>query len=151
MLETITAMLVLACPALRTEPTRVDTIAYSIASAAEGDAVVARLLVTVGRFESNFVERIQLGRCQPWECDRGRARSYWQLQRTSYVRDLWSDLVGVDPSAAALGASRVLRRGLKACGGSERGALSFYATGHCGWRKAGPRAAYADWLARRVR
>jgi len=112
--------------------------------------------VAVGWFESGFQERIQAGRCRKYECDAKygpggvflghRARSYWQLQKTSFVAPFWDDMVGSDPMPtfeAARGAARVLGAGYKRCH-SLGGAVSWYATHDCS--AADKRAAYAELL-----
>lgn len=115
-----------------------------------------RLVVTligVGHFESGFLPRIQAGQCRKWECDAAydllgkflyfKARSYWQLQKTSFARAGWEQMIGVElfPTfEAARAASRVLGAGVRACGSVE-GAISWYGAQHCQWRPASRRYA----------
>lgn len=112
---------------------------------------IAPELVTVIHFETKFLERIQAGRCKPWECDRGRARSYLQLQKTAaqHVPAVWDDIVGLEPEnidAAVNAAAPILRKAKRICKTSA-GAISYYARGACrGWKPAAERGALADRL-----
>jgi hypothetical protein len=115
-------------------------IAEALAQATRGTRDAATLFA-VGYFESGFQPRIQEGLCKPNECDRGRARSFWQLH--DWVRG-WSDMIGMDRvGVAADVAARILRRGRRVCH-SEAGAISFFAVGTCfGWKGADQRAAFS--------
>lgn len=117
--------------------------------------------IAVGWFESGFQERIQAGKCRRYECDAKygpggvflghRSRSYWQLQRTSFSRDYWDDMVGAEQIPtfeAARGAARVLGAGYKKCH-SLGGAVSWYATHDCS--AADRRAAFAESLFKKIR
>lgn len=161
-------------------PPRATTIAQAVSEAAEEgtctgqwaefdwctptwtgrpvELVVAE--VAVGHFESGFQERIQAGKCFQWECDAKfavggkflyhRARSYWQLQRTSFSAPSWEEMTGVEliPTyEAARAATRVLGAGFKKCR-SIGGAVSWYATKDCS--AADKRAAYVESLLRQV-
>jgi hypothetical protein len=122
-----------------TEPAfanHVPALAQSIASVASSPERAA-VYVTIGRFESNFLERVQAGNCKPWECDRGRARSWFQLHAQRMVpRAEWLTLTGLEPEAIARAtnaAARIVDRGFRACG-TMGGVLSYYARGACrGW------------------
>jgi hypothetical protein len=117
--------------------------------------------VAVGHFESGFQERIQAGQCRRHECDAKfgpggvflyhRARSYWQLQRTSFSAPFWEDMTGpelIPTFESARAATRVLGAGYKKCH-SLGGAVSWYATHDCS--AADRRAAFAEDLARKVK
>lgn len=51
------------------------------------------LVIAVGGAETHYSLRIVAdGRCKPYECDRGRARSAWQLQNNDHLRPVWEEL-----------------------------------------------------------
>ncbi len=123
-------------------PLHASELSDAIAEASGGDRLLAAELTTIGFFESGFLERIQAGKCRKGECDNGRARSWWQFQRTSYSRDAWDTSLGLEPEAiraASKVAASVLVAGRNACH-SVQGTLSFYATGRCSWSGARYRA-----------
>lgn len=104
---------------------------------------LAAMLVTKGWWESRFASNVHAGRCGPEECDAiryngiivHRARSPWQLQRTSFTVDEWSKMVGTDIEAtrhAAFAASKILSEGMVRCK-TVQGALSWYGAGRCMW------------------
>jgi len=132
---TVLAMLV-ALPGAA--PAHTETIADAVAEASEGDRLLAAELIAVGFFESGFTPRIQAGGCYSYECDKGKARSYWQMQKTSFTHDTWNSMVGLDHEGiliAAQTAGNILLAGRKACK-SVSGTLSWYATGRCRWAGA---------------
>jgi hypothetical protein len=112
---------------------------------------IAPELVAIIWFETKFLKRIQAGQCKAWECDRGRARGYPQLQKTAaaHVPEVWDSIVGTDPEnvqTAIDAAAPIVRRGKKVCG-TAAGAASYYARGACrGWDGAAARGALADRL-----
>jgi len=143
---TVLAMLI-ALPGA--EPAHSQVIADAVAEAACGDKLLAAELVAVGFYESGFTPRIQEGRCRSYECDKGRARSYWQMQRTSFSRDTWDSMVGLDHEGiltAAQTAGTILLAGRKACR-TVSGTLSWYATGRCYWSGARYRVKLVNRLA----
>lgn len=130
-------------------PEHAATIATAVAEAAGDDKLLAAELVATGFFESGFTARIQDGRCRPYECDKGKARSYWQMQRTSFSRDTWDSMLGLDHEGivlAAKTASVILLAGRRACR-TVTGTLSWYATGRCSWSGAHWRAKLVNRLA----
>lgn len=138
--EAIATAMLVALPGAT--PEHSEDIANAIAEAGNGDRLLVAELATIGFYESGFLPRIQAGRCRKHECDKGRARTWWQFQRTSYSRDAWETSVGLEPEAileAAKVAATVLIAGRNACRSIE-GTLSFYATGHCLWSGARYRA-----------
>jgi hypothetical protein len=128
---------------------RLHVIAEAIASAAAGDRTVALLLVVQGEAESHFARHIHEGHCRPWECDRGRSVSPWQIQHGSWLpREEWEAMRGADLEAtarAATYAARTLRYGMRACRlrmpSPLHGAFSVAARGGCGWPGAERRVA----------
>lgn len=149
-LETV-AVMMLACPGVHSAE-----YAEPVAEALQNipwDAPEQRkaaLVMTVGCFESRWLERIQAGQCHKDECDRGRARSFFQLQHTWATRDNWSDLLGLEHAniySATDSAIRVLRSGLSTCH-SVRGALSYYAVGRCAWGGVNSRVSFERRLER---
>jgi len=90
---------------------------------------LAAFAITIGDSESRFSLRIHEGQCKPWECDRGRARSPWQLQRGAVVSDEVFDALvgaGLQPTSVAAGAAvraitraRWLCRSFEAHGGEQ--------------------------------
>ncbi|MGC4090269.1 MAG: hypothetical protein QM756_20790 [Polyangiaceae bacterium] len=116
-----------------------------VAESAEGwsgsKRELATLLLTVAWHETRFSLRIHEGKCKPYECDHGRARSLWQLHvHPSLPRDLWLQLAGVDVEStrrAAREAAKALSRSRNMCAGRARGSelvgqtLSAYAGRGC--------------------
>lgn len=97
----------------------------------------AALLLTVGFHESTFSLRIHRGECKPYECDRGRARSGWQLHKNLYTAPVWDQLHGIEHTAIQVrAASDALRRAFFTCQRSGepwlQGTLSAYAGRRCG-------------------
>lgn len=105
--------------------------------------VVGRL-ISLGRHETEFRNRIQLGQCSQWECDPHdvggvvvhTARGPWQAHRLDTMTDEeWDGLLGVDADTAAraawlatwmlYGYERLNHRG-------GVGAVAGYATGKVG-------------------
>lgn len=131
-------------------PEHSEDIANAIAEAGNGDRLLVAELAAIGHFESGFTARIQAGACRKDECDFGRARSYYQFQRTSYSRYAWETSVGLEPEAileASKVAAAILLAGRKACRTVE-GTLAFYATSRCRWSGARYRARLVDRLLR---
>lgn len=123
-------------------PAHAEDIANAVSEASGGDRLLAAEIVSIGFFESGYLERIQEGRCHKHECDHGRARTWWQFQRTSYSRDAWETSVGLEPEAileASKVAAAVLRSGRERCHSVE-GAIAFYARESCHWSGARYRA-----------
>ncbi len=52
------------------------------------------LVVAIGEAESGYSLRIMEGLCRPLECDRGRARSPWQMHQNDHTRPVWDELQG---------------------------------------------------------
>ena len=113
MLEFITAALV----KLGATATMATVLAGPIATSATTPKEAA-FLVTWGRYESGFRERIMLNQCKAWECDRGRARGVWQLHQAA-AGSAWDALPG-DPLVQAHAAARMARFALKTCHGEVR-------------------------------
>jgi len=107
---------------------------------------LAAMLVTKGWWESRFVSNVHAGQCKDYECDATktrwgivhRARSPWQIQRTSYSEALWDDMLGDDlePTRnAAWVAAKILSTGRNKCR-SDYGTLSWYGVQRCEWSGA---------------
>lgn len=76
----------------------------------------AALLLTVGYHESTFSLRIHRGECKPHECDRGRARSAWQLHKNLFTEPVWEQLHGIENTAVQVrAASDALKRAYFTC------------------------------------
>lgn len=75
------------------------TIADAVAAYAETPAEAALLLAS-GFEESGFSLRIHAGQCHPDECDHGRARGPWQLQRDGMSLESWDQMSGVENTPA---------------------------------------------------
>ncbi|HEY8944772.1 MAG TPA: hypothetical protein VIM73_10940 [Polyangiaceae bacterium] len=57
---------------------------------------LAAVLVTLGEHETNWRLRLHQGWCRTFECDRGRARGSYQLQRRSGMSESeWDGLLGL--------------------------------------------------------
>lgn len=53
------------------------------------------LVLAVGGAETHYLYRVMDGQCKPFECDRGRARSGWQLQKNKHIEPVWDQLQGM--------------------------------------------------------
>ena len=154
-----TAALLVALNALSSRPEGWDEHAPRIAEAIAASTRTPReaaIVFALGRYESNFLPRIQEGDCRCFvvrgqkqcECDWDRkkkvfaARGFWQLH--PWVPE-WENLLGLEPETIELGArvvSRMVRRGLRVCHTTE-GAIGYFACGSCGWPGGAARARYA--------
>lgn len=141
------------------DPSAAPVAADAIAAVAPTHERAARL-IALGYFESRFLGRIQKNDCRFFvrhgvrlqECDAGRARSFWQFQRTSLAPE-WHRSIGLgftQVRTAATVADRILERGMRSCG-NETGAFARYATGaSCRWRGAARRAHLSRAILRRL-
>jgi len=123
-------------------PPQAPEISVAIARACGDDKLLAAELVELGRAESGFLPRIQAGECLKFECDHGKARTWFQFHKTNWSRAAWENVIGLEQEPitnATEVAATVLRAGRRACH-SIAGTFSFYAKGHCGWRAADKRA-----------
>ena len=95
-------------------------VAPVVVQASHGDPVTAAYLLSLGRYESDFAKRIQVGRCKKWECDGGLAHSIWQMHHEALPPGVApADVVGIDAQhlqAAADAAARRVRQVRKMCG-----------------------------------
>jgi hypothetical protein len=96
----------------------------------------AALLLTIGYHESTFSLRIQRGQCKPHECDRGRARSAWQLHKNLFTAPIWDQLHGIENTRVQVqAASDALKRAYFTCSRSGvpwlQGTLNGYAGRRC--------------------
>jgi hypothetical protein len=96
----------------------------------------AALLLTIGYHESAFSLRIHRGQCKPYECDRGRARSAWQLHKNLYTAPIWEQLHGIEHTAIQVrAASDALKRAYFTCSRSGvpwlQATLNAYAGRRC--------------------
>jgi hypothetical protein len=96
----------------------------------------AALMLAVGYHESTFSLRIHRGDCKPHECDRGRARSAWQLHKNLFTEPVWEQLHGIENTAVQVrAASDALRRAYYTCSRSGvpwlQGTLNGYAGRRC--------------------
>lgn len=96
----------------------------------------AALLLTIGYHESTFSLRIHRGECKPHECDRGKARSAWQLHKNLYTAPLWDQLHGIEHTQVQVrAASDALKRAYFTCSRSGvpwlRATLNGYAGRRC--------------------
>jgi hypothetical protein len=96
----------------------------------------AALLLTIGYHESTFSLRIHRGQCKPHECDRGKARSAWQLHKNLHTAPLWDQLHGIEHTAVQVrAASDALKRAYFTCSRSGvpwlQATLNAYAGRRC--------------------
>lgn len=99
---------------------QMTAVGYAIAEFARTRNERAFLL-TWGRFESNYSLRVHIGRCHPWECDRGLARGPWQAHRNGMAAENWARMIGVENTRAqAEHAAKMARWALGRCGGDAR-------------------------------
>lgn len=95
----------------------------------------AALLLTIGYHESTFSLRIHRGECKPHECDRGRARSAWQLHKNLFTEPVWEQLHGVENTAVQVrAASDALKRAYFTCSRSGVPWLQATLNGYAGRR-----------------
>jgi hypothetical protein len=95
----------------------------------------AALLLTIGYHESTFSLRIHRGECKPHECDRGKARSAWQLHKNLYTAPIWDQLHGIEHTAVQVrAASDALKRAYFTCNRSGAPWLQATLNGYAGRR-----------------
>lgn len=125
---------------------------------------LSALLVTQAYSESRLAKNVHEGKCRSWECDpirsaytgqvRHRARSLWQIHRSSPVESEWDQMLGADlasTTAAAWAAAKLLSRGYRSCGNTA-GAIARYAgIDGCQWSEAEKRARFYTAVRERVR
>ena len=109
-----------------------------------------RLLITEGFFETGFAQRVHEGHCLKHECDGGRARGPWQLQRNGLMPiEAWEKMTDDGEESTRVGAfyaARKLAQDLNACQSME-GAIARYATGSsCTWSGAPARVRFFERL-----
>lgn len=76
------------------------------------------LLIAVGAAETHYSLRIMDGQCKAFECDRGRARSAWQLHKNLFTEPVWDELHGlVNIPMQVKTADEMLKRSWYQCGG----------------------------------
>jgi len=108
------------------------------------------LIITAGFWETRYARRIQLGDCKKKgekmplggvasrnECDSGRARSVYQVQKNgAYPEELWDNALGLDWQShrdAAMAAGLTFSHAWKKCYGNhgDYGVWGAYAIGKC--------------------
>jgi hypothetical protein len=95
----------------------------------------AALLLTIGHHESTFSLRIHRGQCKPHECDRGKARSAWQLHKNLYTAPIWDQLHGIEHTQLQVrAASDALKRAYFTCNRSGVPWLQATLNGYAGRR-----------------
>jgi hypothetical protein len=138
---------------------QLDTIAAAIAEvsrdAPRPPREWAALLLTIGYHESTFSLRIHRGQCKPYECDRGRARSAWQLHKNLFTAPIWDELHGLQHTAVQVkAASDALKRAYFTCSRSGvpwlQATLNAYAGRRCSaeWPGLGQRVSTFNRLVR---
>jgi hypothetical protein len=116
----------------------VHRVAPVIVEASHGDPATAAYLLSLGRYESDFAERIQAGDCHKHkgECDGGQAHSIWQMHPEALPPGVDPvDVVGTDEEhlqAAADAAARRVRQVRKMCGERPGRVFGGYAK-HCAY------------------
>jgi hypothetical protein len=121
---------------------QLDAIAAAVAEVSQDAPRAPRewaaLLLTIGYHESTFSLRIQRGQCKPYECDRGRARSAWQLHKNLFTAPIWDQLHGVENTKVQVrAASDALRRAYFTCSRSGVPWLQATLNGYAGRRCSG--------------
>jgi hypothetical protein len=118
---------------------QLEVIARAISDASPTPEAAAMLIAT-GYLESHFSLRIHLGQCKPYECDGGKARGPWQVQRNRMLLDEWDRMTGLENiEVQARAAQTRLGAGLSWCEGSAYGALAIFLGLPCSdrsWRVA---------------
>lgn len=118
---------------------QLDEIAAAIAEVSKDAPRAPRewaaLLLTIGYHESTFSLRIHRGQCKPHECDRGRARSAWQLHRNTFNAAIWDQLHGLENTRVQVqAASDALKRAYFTCNRSGVPWLQATLNGYAGRR-----------------
>jgi hypothetical protein len=121
---------------------QLDAIAAAVAEVSKDAPRAPRewaaLLLTIGYHESTFSLRIQRGHCKPYECDRGRARSAWQLHKNLFTAPVWDQLHGVENTKVQVrAASDALKRAYFTCSRSGVPWLQATLNGYAGRRCSG--------------
>lgn len=96
-----------------------ESIAYAIVQSGASWSE-ATALVHLAHTESRFALRVIENRCRPRECDRGRSRGIWQVNKRAATKHEWATLGKGGLYAQVVGARaalRIWRAGLKRCGG----------------------------------
>ena len=114
-----------------------DAVAHVSLTAPRPPREWAALVLAVGYHESSYSLRIHAGHCKPLECDRGRARSSWQLHQNYHTRPVWDELWGIENTAVQVrAADGMLRRAFYTCARSGvpwlQATLSAYRGSRCG-------------------
>jgi hypothetical protein len=124
---------------------------------------LASVLLALGHLESGYAWHVHAGRCRTaiGECDAGRARSPWQVQRTLHTAWAWDEIEGTgswSTFAAAWSAARVAAAGRRYCAWSApsepwlEATVSAYATGgRCRYPRAQARARFVVSIEGRIR
>jgi hypothetical protein len=122
---------------------------------------LALLLITKAWWESRLAQNVHEGNCKEWQCDAHkiggrlvfRARTIWQMQKTSMVKDFeWEEMVGTDPRSTRLAAwvaTRILAKGKNVCK-TTQGTISYYATSRCEWNGAAKRQMFYEKLSKKT-
>jgi hypothetical protein len=92
-------------------------------TAAAKDKRELAFLLAWGWHETKFSLRIAAGNCKPWECDRGLARSPWQLHRNGMSAEQWALMQGSENIAHQAEEAARRARGMLAWCGSAEGAF----------------------------
>ncbi len=120
---------------------RLTVVAQDIATASRGSLQVASALITLGSFESHYARWVGLGcvgapPAGVGNCDKGKARSYWQLHRAGCPA--WAS---GEQSGLAACAARAWSGAFQRCGRTLKWAYSGYASGSCEWLRDAPQRA----------
>ena len=107
------------------KPAQYAALAHEIAKVKPPRGIGAKdwraLLIAVGAAETHYALRIMDGRCKPFECDRGRARSSWQLHENLFTRPVWAELHGfTNLHIQVKTADEMLKRSWYQCAGHTR-------------------------------
>lgn len=129
-----------------------------------GSAVeLSAVLLGLAYLESGLAWHVHAGQCrtEQGECDAGRARSPWQLQRTGHVWRHWDELEGVGEWStfrAAWGATLVVSSARRFCSrhAPEQpwidATVAAYARGYtCTWSRSPRRAQFVVSVEQRIR
>jgi hypothetical protein len=124
---------------------------------------LAAIVGGIGFLESANAWHVHAGKCRIriGECDGGRARTVFQMQRTSYTTTVWDELEGVDEQStvlAAWAATRAVSGARAACARTApdepwlSATLAMYGTGQrCSSKNAPKRAAFIVRLESKLR
>lgn len=106
------------------------------------------LVIAVGGAETHYLLRVMDGHCRPLECDRGLARSSWQMHKNLFTAPVWDQLQGLaNIPMQVKTADEMLKRAYHQCRGNAVDPLHLVQRTVLGFAGRGcdPKATAAPW------